>query len=190
MLCPERKDMDTTEKLWVEYRKRLLFFIRKRVNDDAAADDILQDIFVKIHTRIDTLKEANRLESWLYQIARNAVIDHYRTQKPSEELPKWIAQQDIDKSEQVKQELVSCLRPMIEHLPYQYRDAVVLSELEGMKQKKVAQKQGISLSGAKSRVQRGRELLKGMLHECCKFELSKNNQLIDFTKKSGGNDYC
>ena len=181
--------MNTTEKLWIEYHKRLLSFIRRRVNDDVA-DDILQDIFVKIHSRIDTLKEETRLESWLYQIARNAVIDHYRTQKPSEELPEWIAQQNIDKSEQAKQELEACLEPMIDLLPDKYRDAIILSELEGMNQKEVAQKQDLSLSGAKSRVQRGRSLLKSMFHECCEFELSKNNQLIDYTKKSDGNDCC
>lgn len=130
--------MNTTEKLWIEYHKRLLSFIRKRVNDDAAADDILQDIFVKIHSRIDTLEEETRLESWLYQIARNAVIDHYRTQKPSEELPEWIAQQNIDKNEQAKQELEACLEPMIDLLPDKYRDAIILSELEGMNQKGVS----------------------------------------------------
>ncbi len=182
--------MNITEKIWTEYHTKLLSFIRKRVNDDAVADDILQDIFVKIHSRIDALEEETKLESWLYQIARNAVIDHYRTQKPSEELPEWMAQQDINKNERAKQELAACLEPMVDLLPDKYRDAIILSELEGMNQKEVAQKQDLSLSGAKSRVQRGRALLKGMLHKCCEFELDRNNQLIDYTKKSDGNDCC
>ncbi len=63
------------------------------------ADDIRQDIFVKIHSRIDTLEQEARLESWLYQIARNSVIDHYRTQKPSEPLPEWTAEKHIDNNE-------------------------------------------------------------------------------------------
>jgi RNA polymerase sigma-70 factor (ECF subfamily) len=79
---------------------------------------------------------------------------------------------------------------MIEELPDKYRDAVKLSEIERKTQKEVAQREKISLSGAKSRVQRGRALLKVMLHDCCKIEINKNNQLVSYEKKDKDCKYC
>jgi len=172
-----------TEQVWIEYHRKLLSFIRKRVNNDAMAEDILQDVFIKIHSRIDTLKDNIKLESWLYQITRNTVYDYYRSFKPLEQLPEELKQADIEDNESAKLELELCLQPMINQLSEKYRDAVYLSEIIGMSQQDVANKQGVSLSGAKSRVQRGRQLLKGLLHECCEFELNNKNQLIDFSKK-------
>jgi len=182
--------MTITEKIWTEYHRKLLSFIKKRVSDAAMAEDILQEIFVKVHTRIDSLKEDIKLESWLYQIARNTVYDYYRTHKPSEALPEGLTQPDIEQNESAKQELESCLEPMINQLSDRYREAVYLSEIKGMNQKDVANQQGISLSGVKSRVQRGRKLLKGLMHECCEIELDKKNQLVDFSKKSGKENCC
>ena len=183
-------DINITERVWKEYHSKLLAFIAKRVDDHSVAEDILQNVFEKIHSRMDSLHEAEKLESWLYQITRNAVIDHYRTRKPSEELPEWISQPETDPSVQARQELEACLRPMIEQLPPKYRDALVLSELEGKTQLEVSKEQEISLSGAKSRVQRGRTLLKGIMFECCQFELDHKGKVIDYHAKNNDCDSC
>jgi RNA polymerase sigma-70 factor (ECF subfamily) len=179
--------MNMIEEIWNKYHSNLLAFIRKRINDNDAAEDILQDIFVRVHSRIDTLENKSKLESWLYQITRNAIIDFYRTHKSIEELPAWLKQPQIGKEETNRRELSSCLAPMIQQLPEKYRDAVQLSEIEGNTQKEIAEKENISLSGAKSRVQRGRSLLKTMLHDCCKLEINTMNQIVDYDKK---NDDC
>jgi RNA polymerase sigma-70 factor (ECF subfamily) len=181
--------MKTTENIWTEYHDKLSAFLRTRVANDVA-EDILQDVFVKIHSRIDSLKENTKLESWLYQITRNAVIDYYRSKKPTVDLPEWIEQAQADEDEIIRKELSSCLVPMIEQLPDKYRTAIKLSEIDSKTQKEVAELEKISLSGAKSRVQRGRSILKGMLHECCKFELNGNNQLVDYKKKDPDNGFC
>lgn len=183
-------DMNVTEKVWREYHSKLLAFVEKRVDDCSAADDILQDVFVKIHSQMDSLNEETKLESWLYQITRNTVIDYYRTRKPSVELPEWISKPESDPSSQARQELEACLRPMIEQLPEKYRDALILSELEGKTQQEVSNTQNISLSGAKSRVQRGRSLLKGMMTECCQFELDHMGKVVDYNLKNKGRNYC
>ncbi len=181
--------MKVTENIWNEYHDRLFAFIKGRVSDDAT-EDILQDVFVKIHTRIDSLQESEKLESWLYQVTRNTILDYYRSKRPTEELPAWIEQPQPDEPDTIRHELSQCLAPMIDRLPDTYRLAVHQSEIEGKTQREVAEREGISVSGAKSRVQRGRSVLKGMLHECCEFELSKNRQLIDFKKKHSDNDCC
>lgn len=182
--------MNTIEEVWNKYHANLLAFIRKRVNDKAAAEDILQDIFVRVHSRIGTLENRSRLESWLYQITRNAIIDSYRSHKPLEELPEWLEQPQIGREETNRQELSACLAPMIQQLPEKYRHAVQLSEIEGRTQKEVAEMENISLSGAKSRVQRGRALLKEMLHDCCKIEINAKNQIDDYVKKDGDCRFC
>jgi RNA polymerase sigma-70 factor (ECF subfamily) len=182
--------MNTTEEMWNRYHSNLRAFIGKRVNDKDAADDILQDIFVRVHSRIDTLENRNKLESWLYQITRNALIDYYRARKPLEELPEWLEQPQANREETNRRELLSCLAPMIQQLPEKYRHAVQLSAIEGKTQSEIAEKENISLSGAKSRVQRGRVLLKTMLYECCKVEVNAMNQIVDYDKKEGDCKYC
>lgn len=181
--------MKETENIWFEYHKKLSTFIRSRVANDVA-DDLLQEVFVKIHTWIKSLKEDTKLESWLYQITRNAVIDYYRSSRPTENLPEWIEQIKPDEVETVRRELSSCLEPMIKQLPDKYREAIQLSEIERKTQKEVSEIQNISLSGAKSRVQRGRALLKAMLHDCCEFEFNQNNHLISYKKKDRDSKFC
>ena len=75
-----------SEKLWETFNIPLQQFIRRRVRDQHSAEDILQDVFLKIHLRIDTLHSQERIASWIYQITRNAIADYYRAQRPTAEL--------------------------------------------------------------------------------------------------------
>jgi RNA polymerase sigma-70 factor (ECF subfamily) len=182
--------MDMSEKVWLEYHSRLRAFIKSRIADDAATDDTLQNVFLKMHTGLDSLKNETKLKSWLYQIARNAIIDYFRSQKPTVDVLERIPQPETAPGEKVTQELSECLQPMIQLLPENYREAVILSELQGLTQKEVAKLQGTSLSGAKSRVQRGRALLKNMLDDCCRLEFDHRGRLCDYERKNGGCDSC
>lgn len=175
--------MNTSEKIWQQYHLRLRAFIKSRISDDAAVDDTLQNVFLKMHTGVPSLKDETRLQSWLYQITRNAIIDYYRCQKPTVDISEYLAHPEPDAGEKVTQELSQCLQPMIQMLPEKYREAVILSELKGLTQREVARIQGTSLSGAKSRVQRGRALLKEMLVDCCRFEFDHGGRLCDYERK-------
>ncbi len=181
--------MLTTEEVWLEYHQKLSSFIKSRVSDDDS-DDLLQDVFLKVHIQLGSLKSDTKVESWLYQITRNTVIDFYRTNKRLEELPKWIDQPEADESTTIRRELSSCLEPMISQLPDKYRKAIQLSEIEGKTQKELSEKENLSLSGAKSRVQRGRLLLKSMLNDCCQMEFNKNNQFVSYDSKTRKCDCC
>ena len=181
--------MKATENIWHEYHMKLATFIRSKVAEDVV-DDLLQDVFIKIHARIYSLKEEAKLESWLYQITRNTIIDHYRSKRTTDELPDWIEQPQIEEEESIRKELLSCLEPMVNELPDKYRKAVQMSELENKTQQEVAELEGISLSGAKSRVQRGRALLKTMLYDCCQFEINNDNQVVSYEKKDQDCKFC
>lgn len=169
-----------TEALWHEMHGALKGFITKRVPDESTVEDILQDVFMRIHAHTDTLKDTTKLESWIYQITRNAVVDYYRSQKPEQEVPETLPAQDELEEDDLARQLAPCLRGMIQELPAKYREALVLTEYEGLSQSDLATHLGISFSGAKSRVQRARERLKGILLQCCHFELDRLGKIIDY----------
>src|SRR5437763_16283651 len=77
----------TTETVWEEFNTGLKRFILKHVQDEPSAEDILQDVFLKIHSHIGSLKESDKLQGWIYQIARNAITDFYRAHKFTPDLP-------------------------------------------------------------------------------------------------------
>ncbi len=183
--------MHNIEQIWREYATALHGFIQSRVDNADIADDILQNVFLNIHTKIDSLKEASKLRPWIYQIARNAIIDHYRSLKSHIELPETIIEPEKDNVETARQEIERCMLPLIRNLPDTYREAVMLSEIEGMTQKQVAEKLGLSLSAAKSRVQRGRIMVKDMLNDCCRFEIDQRGTMVDYQlKDSVDKNYC
>ncbi len=152
-------------------------------NEDDIAKDILQEVFIKIHLQINSLKEETKLRSWIYQITRNTIIDYYRTQKTHDALPEWLKQPEPDDEDIIRQELSLCLAPMIKQLPEKYRSAIQLSELEGKNQKEIAERENLSLSGEKSRVKIGRKLIKSSLYDCCTLEVNNKNQVTHYKKK-------
>jgi RNA polymerase sigma-70 factor (ECF subfamily) len=172
----------TTELVWEAFHTPLLQFIRRRVPDEATAEDVLQDVFLKIHQHMETLRDVKKLESWIYQITRNAIIDSYRSCRQTTPLE---ADEVLDLPEElpdddVVSELLPCVRAMVKSLPEVDRQALVLTEYQGLTQKELSERLGLSFSGAKSRVQRAREKLKQQLLECCHFELDRRGHIIDY----------
>lgn len=173
--------MLTTENLWETFHGRLKQFILKRIPDEQNAEDILQDVFLKIHAHIGTLRDEDKLQSWMYQIARNAIADHYREQRFTVELPEslLLAEEPLVDDDVVK-ELIPSIKAMVASLPDEYRQALILTEYEGLTQRELAERLGLSISGAKSRVQRARTKLKDMLLTCCHFEFDRRGKVIDY----------
>jgi RNA polymerase sigma-70 factor (ECF subfamily) len=171
-----------TEQVWEAFHVPLYQFIRKRVDDEAVAEDLLQDVFLKVHQHIGALKEVKKLESWIYQITRNAIIDSYRSTKPTTmlEAAEVLALPEELPDDDVVSELLPCIRAMVKNLPEPDRQALVLTEYQGLTQKELGERLGLSFSGAKSRVQRAREKLKRQLLECCHFELDRRGHVIDY----------
>jgi RNA polymerase sigma-70 factor, ECF subfamily len=182
----------STEQVWDEFTTQLRRFISGRVRGEAEVDDILQDVFIKIHRGLDRLDEPSRLHAWVYQITRNAIIDHYRRGgldfEVPEELPDRIAEEED--SEGAEAEVATWLRPMAEDLPEKYREALLLTDIEGLTQKELAERLNISLSGAKSRVQRAREKLKDVLLECCHLEVDRRGRVVEWEPRQEECRYC
>jgi RNA polymerase sigma-70 factor (ECF subfamily) len=190
------------QEIWQQIHNGLRAFIAKRVANEAEVDDIVQDVWLKMQRGLDGLKDQRRLISWIYQISRHAIIDHYRVPGRRREMPAGLAADfEVHQSSstrttvpedsgQLRTELAGCLRPMIERLPGEYRQAVILVDLEGLAQQKAATQLGLSLSGMKSRVQRGRRQLKGMLEACCTIELDRRRGVIDYDVRNQQDSSC
>ena len=156
------------EQIWKDFHNELKAFIQQKVGNSFEADDILQEVFIKVILNQDKVFTAQNLRQYLYGMVRNTTIDFLRKKRNQEvEIEETMAFTEGE-SESLNTTLAeSCIRPFINELPEMYRDALLYSELEGLPQKELANQLGISYSGAKSRVQRGRDKLKNSILECC-----------------------
>lgn len=172
----------TTEYIWNAFHVPLAGFIRKRVRDETMVEDLLQEVFLKIHQSIDTLHDVRKLESWIYQIARHTIVDAYRRTRPAASLEssEALALPEELPTDDVVSALFPCVRAMVNNLPELDRQALVLTEYRGLTQKELSEHLGISISGAKSRVQRARARLKQQLLACCHFELDRRGHVINY----------
>jgi RNA polymerase sigma-70 factor (ECF subfamily) len=174
----------STENVWAQFNSRLRGFIARRVKGETDVEDILQDAFAKIHAGLGGLKESERLEAWLFQVARRAILDHFRRRsgkRRSAQLPEDLAEPKPEGD--LTAEVASWLAPMLTLLPDEDRDVLRLADLEGLSQKDLAARLGLSLTAAKSRVQRARQRLRNAVLDCCSIELDRRGNAIDYARK-------
>ena len=189
-----------TAGIWSNVHQGLHAFIAKRVADDAQSDDILQEVFLRVHRQLGRLNDPDRVIAWLYQIARNAIVDYHRASGRRREQPVGLSGDmelitprslpAVDQSGQLRTELAACLRPMLDRISKDYREAVTLVELEGLTHQAAAKRLGLSVSGMKSRVQRGRKQLKQMLQDCCLIQLDRRGGVADYELRDQDDHPC
>lgn len=183
-----------TEALWGELRKRLFSFLRRRVATPEDAEDLLQEVFTRIHENAATLDEVESVTGWVYRTAGNAVTDYYRRRgafaRATEAFATMPPVVSEDEDPAAEEELAQCLRPLIATLPETYGQALELTELEGRTQGEAADALGLSLSGMKSRVQRGRTKLKEVLLDCCHVEIDRRGSVVGYEPRKPGSYRC
>lgn len=164
--------------IWNTFNHKLLSFIRSKVNNREDAEDLLQEVFIKIYSRLQDLKNEDKLESWIYQITRNAVIDYYRKKKlVYTTMPEFI---DIcEKKEDPPRDFAKCLKAFISQLKKEEQDIINATAINGEKQKEYALRNGEAYSTIKSRLQRARKKLKDLFISCCQLQLDRSGNIID-----------
>lgn len=182
--------MNNIEEIWKDYNIKLYRFILGRVEEESSARDIVHDVFLKVHSGLSNLRDETKLQSWLYQITRNSIIDYYRKKRPAKDVSEFLPHIGSDQNERVIKELSECMEPLIRSLPDKYRDTIIMSELRGFTHRDVAGIQGISTSGVKSRVQRGRAIIKKVLSDCCKIELDHGGRISGYEPSQGTCKSC
>lgn len=204
-----------SERLWHEVHDRLTAFVAQRVDDPADVADLVQTVFLRVHQHIASVADEQRLLPWLFQITRNAITDYYRAPVRRREIGAVAADGAVDlgagsaiasaigtsgspeslhpidprsasEDAPAARELAGCVRPLLELLPPSYREALTLVEFDGVPQVEVASRLGISVSGMKSRVQRGRAMLRDGLLACCDISRSATGGILDFAPRAAG----
>lgn len=175
---------------WRELEGKLRPFIARRVPSEADVDDVVQDVFLRMQKGLGALRDEERFGPWVYQVARSAIVDHQRAMAKHrvadggalEEAPAEPAEDDRE----VEELLSMYIAPFVAMLPSPYREALTLTELEGLTQKEAAEMLGISISGMKSRVQRGRALLRKTLEDCCHIALDVRGRVVGCEPRPDG----
>lgn len=179
----------STEGIWREFGEELRAFVGRRIADPDRADDIVGEVLLRVHRNLHTLEDQDRLAAWLFRIAKNAITDEYRrnprrnTTLNGHEgaVPSSPSAEDwVDDQGEVLRELAGCMRPLLAHLPTGYQRALELADLEGLTQTEAARLEGISVSGMKSRVQRGRRQLAELLQRCCHLTLDGRGRPVEY----------
>jgi RNA polymerase sigma-70 factor, ECF subfamily len=182
------------ETIWAEVGASMEQFVRRRISDAHHADDVVADVMLRIHQHLGTLDDQERLTAWVFRIARNAITDHYRRTGRRREVltdelepdPDQGADAWLDDQDSTLAELASCIRPLVHALPTDYRRALELTDFDGHSQAEAASIEGISLSGMKSRVQRGRRQFATLVKQCCDVTTDSRGELVDFNLRADG----
>lgn len=174
---------------WREVEAQLRPYVARRVPSPADVDDVLQETFVRMHRGLATLGDDERFGAWVYRIASNAIADHLRVRVrhpvasgDGGHEPKDTITGEPDPH--LETDLAECVSLFVARLPSPYREAITLTELEGLTQKDAAEMLGISLSGMKSRVQRGRERIRHMFEECCEMTVDCRGHVTECVPRS------
>ena len=168
-------DSMTTKEVWTNYADDLRRFILSKVKDLSIADDILQDSFIKIHTKLHTLKDLNKLKAWCFSISRNAILDYWKATNQTVEIANFEEESFIESDVHTEKD---CLRGILQGLPKKYRDPLFLSDIKGLKQQEVANQLQQSLPTTKSQIQRARKLIAQGFMNCCGYVLNEEGKLV------------
>ncbi|WP_373073686.1 sigma-70 family RNA polymerase sigma factor [Zeaxanthinibacter enoshimensis] len=163
----------TTEEITFQYRDRVYYFLLKQLGDAESAMDILQETFLKVHHKLGQLKDPEKLESWLFQVARNTMKDHLSREA------RLVAAIDPGSGNSIEREPEPCcFDRFIEELPPGYRESIELVYIQGKKQQEASESLGISLPNMKARIRRAKNMLKDKFADCCGYDLNEEGKLI------------
>jgi RNA polymerase sigma-70 factor (ECF subfamily) len=180
--------------IWTDIGTSIEQFVRRRIGDPHQADDVVADVMLRIHQHLGALDDRERVSAWVFRIARNAITDEYRRTGRRREVlvaelePAGSPSADawLDDDDATLSELAACIRPLVRALPASSRRALELTDLDGRSQADAARIEGISLSGMKSRVQRGRRQFAALVKQCCDVTTDARGDLVDVRPRAGG----
>jgi RNA polymerase sigma-70 factor, ECF subfamily len=179
--------------IYAQFHQSLLSFIRSKIRSREDAEDILQNVFIKISANINNVSAEEKLRSWIFTVTRNAIIDYYRANasRKNVALDNYLEETIFEEtSVDSTQGLDQCMNSMIDLLPEEYKEIIVDSELRGIKQKDLAEKYSMAYPSMRSRVQRGRERLKQLFFNCCHIETDRHGNVLDVRGRTDCDGPC
>ena len=166
---------------WHQHEAELRGWLRHRLGSAADAEDLLQDVFLKAMRQGERFCAITNARAWLYEVARNTLADRLRLARNTVELPENLSAETEEVA--AVDSLAACLPRVLAELNPEDREAITLCDLERLPQEEYARRKGLSLPGAKSRVQRARKRLREQLTQSCQVSLDAAGQVIDFVPR-------
>lgn len=165
------------ETIWEEHRIPLLKFIQSKVEDGIIAEDILQEVAIKLHAQISSNSDIRNIKSWLFQVSRNSIADYFRKHEKYAK-PSLVPLDNSNPSQVCVCDLSGFV--IQKYLPQTFSEPLFMSDIEGKPQKEIAKELNLSLTATKSRIQRGRKKLKELIDDCIEISFNNKNQIVDF----------
>ena len=165
------------------FYERVRKFILASVRDESAADDLVQEAFMRIQQNLDSVRDPGKVSSWVFRIAHNLCRDHFRTQKRSsshEEIHEGLINlQETPLEKRMEQgEMSQCVQNQLNLLPESLRSVLILSDVVEFNQQEIADILGLTVENVKVRLHRARKKFNAVLKEKCAFELDERNILV------------
>ncbi len=171
---------------WLDLRKKLVSFIKARIRDREVAEDIAHEVYLKAYDKGNQLRDHAALEPWIFGIARNAVMDYFRSRKVQPLDSILDVEEDRDPlNADFNRCVASCLQDEMKNLPDHYQQALVLAEMHSLPQVELTNKLNLSYSGVKSRVQRARTLLKERMDRKYHIEADRYGNVVTCENRPG-----
>jgi len=167
---------------WHQHEAELRGWLRHRMGNAVDAEDLLQDVFIKAMRQGERFCAIVDARAWLYEVARNAMADRLRLARATVELPEDLSAEVAEAA--AVDSLAACLPRVLSELSQEDREAITLCDLERLPQEEYARRKGLSLPGAKSRVQRARKRLRERLTLSCQVSLDAAGQVSDFVPRA------
>jgi RNA polymerase sigma-70 factor (ECF subfamily) len=184
---------DASRCAHAELEARLRPFVARRVSP-SDVDDVLQDVYLRVQRGLASLRDDERFGPWVYRVARNAIAEQRRTRArhplAAGEAPDASDEAEPSEAPTAEEKLAAAVVPFIAMLASPYREALTLTELEGLTQQEAADMLGLSLSGMKSRVQRGRAQLRALFDACCVIALDGRGRPISCEPRGSRSPAC
>jgi RNA polymerase sigma-70 factor (ECF subfamily) len=177
------------DEIWSEYRLALQRFLQSKVSIEADVEDLLQEILIKTHHNLASVKKQNSIKAWLFQLANNTIIDYYRRKGRNQA----VSVEDFQSDKQMpnsKVDLSHCIAAFIQALPEENAKLLIAIDINNQSQKQYAEQHGLSYSTVKSRVQKSRHLLKQVFDDCCHFKIDKLGNVYDYDPKNNSRPRC
>lgn len=189
------------QQIYEEYSPRIFRYLSRMVGE-SDAEDLTQDVFVKVGVALESFRGESGLHTWIYRIATNTALDWLRRASRRKEKKKGLGEDhpgdDVEarpgpmpvhimEGEQrvIRREMNGCIRSVVDTLPESYRSVLILSEMEGIQDSEIAAILGISLQAAKIRLHRARARLRQELEKTCEFYRDERNELACDRKQEG-----
>lgn len=153
-LLQKEEAMNATQEeksnIYEQYSKKVKGYLYSQVNDGFLAEDLCEDVFLKVYEKLDAFDDSKAsLSTWIFTITRNTLIDYYRVRKVHDEVPEDMPSEDLIETEILNNELLESLADALQKLDKRERDLIILHYYKGEKLKEIGKMLGISYAYVK-----------------------------------------